>query len=38
MSLGMVALAVAAVDVFNALLLLVGAVDVPAMTLFGGRL
>ncbi len=37
-SSGMVALSVAAVDVLDALLLLVDAVDVPAMALFGGRL
>jgi hypothetical protein len=36
--LGTVALAVAAVDVLDALLLFVDAVDLPAMALFGGRL
>jgi hypothetical protein len=38
MSSGMMALAVAAVDVLDALLLFVDAVDVPVMALFGGRL
>ncbi len=37
-SLGMVALTVAAVDVLDAFLLFIDAVDVPAMALFGGRL
>ncbi len=37
-SLGMVALAVAAVDVLDALLLSIDAVGVPTMALFGGRL
>jgi hypothetical protein len=38
MSLGTVALMVAVVDVLDALLLFLDAVDVPAMALFGGRL
>ncbi len=37
-SLGMVALMVAAVDILDALLLFIDAVDVPAIALFGGRL
>ena len=38
MSPGTVALAVAVVDVLDALLLFVDAVDVPVMASFGGRL
>jgi hypothetical protein len=37
-SLGMVALAVAAGDVLDALLLFIDAVDMPTMALFGGRI
>ena len=37
-SLGTVALVVAAVDVFDALLLFVNALDLPVKALFGGRL